>query len=73
MYIGSADLMERNLDRRVEVLCPIRDRRLAEHLRDVVLAACLRDTDRARLLGRDGRYAPPEVGADSPPLWPRTC
>ena len=38
MYIGSADLMERNLDRRVETLTPIRDPEILEHLRDVVLA-----------------------------------
>ena len=47
MYIGSADLMERNLDRRVEVLCPVRDPDIRQHLRDVVLDALLRDTDRA--------------------------
>jgi polyphosphate kinase len=57
-YIGSADLMERNLDRRVEVLCPVLDRDLREYLRDTVLGAYLRDTDRASLLGPDGTYAP---------------
>ena len=44
MYIGSADLMERNLDRRVETLCPIRDPEILSHLRDIVLGAYLRDT-----------------------------
>jgi polyphosphate kinase len=56
VYIGSADLMERNLDRRVEVLCPIRQQDLKTHLRDVVLEAVLRDTDRASLLQPDGLY-----------------
>ena len=46
-YIGSADLMERNLDRRVETLVPVRDPEILEHLRDVVLDAYLKDTDRA--------------------------
>ena len=41
VYIGSADLMERNLDRRVEVLCPVRDPDPDQHLRDVVLEALL--------------------------------
>ena len=50
MYIGSADLMERNLDRRVETLVPIRDPEILEHLRDIVLGAYLRDTDRAMVL-----------------------
>lgn len=56
VYIGSADLMERNLDRRVEVLCPIRDPDLGHHLRHVVLDALLRDTDRASSLQSDGEY-----------------
>jgi polyphosphate kinase len=56
MYIGSADVMERNLDRRVEVLCPILDPKMANHLRSVVLAAYLNDTDRARVLSADGTY-----------------
>ena len=50
-FIGSADLMERNLDRRVEVLCPVLDRSLLEYLRETVLGAYLRDTDRATVLG----------------------
>jgi polyphosphate kinase len=56
VFIGSADLMERSLDRRVEILCPVHDRRLAEHLSHVVLLASLRDSARAWLLSHDGRY-----------------
>jgi polyphosphate kinase len=50
LYIGSADLMERNLDRRVEALCPVRDAALASHVRDIVLQTYLQDTDRAYIL-----------------------
>ncbi len=60
MYIGSADLMERNLDRRVETLVPILDPEIREHLRDVVLNAYLHDTDRAMVLDSSGRYERPE-------------
>ncbi len=56
MYIGSADLMERNLDRRVETLTPVRDPTSSQHLRDVVLDAYLQDTDRAMVLDSAGRY-----------------
>ena len=59
MYIGSADLMERNLDRRVEALVPIRDLEILEHLRDVVLNSYVRDTDRAFVLDSAGRYERP--------------
>jgi polyphosphate kinase len=63
MYVGSADLMERNLDRRVEILCPIRDREILAHLRDIVLGAYLRDTERAMQLHADGSYSrPPTTG-----------
>ena len=60
LYIGSADLMERNLDRRVEALTPVRDPEILEHLRDVVLSAYLRDTNRAMVLDPAGRYDKPE-------------
>jgi polyphosphate kinase len=63
MYIGSADLMERNLDRRVEALVSVRDPEILEHLRDVVLNAYLRDTDRAFALDPAGRYERPTGGS----------
>jgi polyphosphate kinase len=56
IYLGSADAMERNFDRRVEVLFPIRSAELQRHLRDVVLDAYLRDTVNARVLGQDDRW-----------------
>lgn len=65
MYFGSADLMERNLDRRVETLLPVRDPEIFEHLRDVVLNAYLRDTDRAFVLDSAGRYERPTSGSGS--------
>jgi polyphosphate kinase len=64
MYIGSADLMERNLDRRVETLTPIHDAEILAHLRDVVLDAYLRDTDRAMVLDSSGQYDRPEATAN---------
>ena len=57
VYFGSADLMERNLDRRVEVLCPILDPDLRQHLRDTVLKTVRADTERAWTLRTDGSYA----------------
>ena len=60
MYIGSADLMERNLDRRVETLTPIRDADILADLRDIVLGAYLRDTERAMVLDATGHYSKPE-------------
>jgi polyphosphate kinase len=63
VFIGSGDLMERNLDRRVEVLCPVRDPELRQHLRTVVLDSLLRDTERAHLLQSDGTYVPAATAA----------
>ena len=52
--------MERNLDRRVETLTPVRDEEIQQHIRDVVLHAYLRDTDRAMVLDSTGRYQRPD-------------
>jgi polyphosphate kinase len=56
IYLGSADLMVRNLDHRVEVLFPVQEPRLIRHLRDDVLAVYLADTVKARELQADGTY-----------------
>lgn len=56
VYIGSADWMQRNLDRRVELLAPINDPRLRTHLKEDVLDLCLRDNVKARRLLPDGSY-----------------
>jgi polyphosphate kinase len=68
VYIGSADLMERNLDRRVEVLCPIADPELRQHLHDVVLSAVRDDTSRAWTLQTDGSYVRAAKTGDAEPL-----
>jgi polyphosphate kinase len=56
VYIGSADWMKRNLDRRVEVVTPILDANLKRYLKDTVLAAYLKDNVKARVLKSDGSY-----------------
>jgi polyphosphate kinase len=56
IYLGSADLMPRNINRRVETLFPLRRAAMVKHLRDVVLAAYLKDNTKARLLQPSGEY-----------------
>ena len=53
IYISSADLMTRNLNRRVEIACPVHDARLREQLQ-WILDSQLRDTAKASLLLPDG-------------------
>jgi polyphosphate kinase len=56
VLLGSADLMPRNLDQRVEVLFPLEDRALRAQIVESVLPAYLRDTANAHVLLPDGRY-----------------
>ena len=56
LYLGSADLMERNLDRRVEAVFPVEDDAIRRHIRDDLLPAYLRDTVNARVLNEDGSW-----------------
>jgi len=62
VYIGSADWMSRNLDRRVEVVTPVLDPQLKKYLKDTVLAAYLRDNIKARNMTADGSYELPVIG-----------
>ena len=56
IYIGSADLMPRNLGGRVEVLVPIEDPAIRRALRDQILFHHLSDTHNAQRLESDGTY-----------------
>jgi polyphosphate kinase len=56
IYVGSADLMPRNINRRVEVLFPIENSSLVAQIRDRVLRAYLSDNRKARLMAWDGSY-----------------
>lgn len=56
VYIGSADWMQRNLDRRVEVVIPILSPEIKAFFKDVYLDAYLRDNVNARSLRPDGTY-----------------
>lgn len=56
VYIGSADLMHRSFDRRVEVVTPVLDPDIRNYLKDTILASCLKDEVNAHLLRPDGNY-----------------
>ena len=56
IYMGSADLMPRNLDQRVEVLFPVENPDLIRHLRDHVLDVYLREDIKAWRMSSDGFY-----------------
>ena len=58
-YMGSADWMPRNLDRRVEILFPVLDRELQKKVRHI-LSVELEDNTKAHLLMPDGAYIKPD-------------
>jgi polyphosphate kinase len=56
IYMGSADLMPRNLNQRVEVLFPIEDKRMVRSIHEDILNLYLADNVKARLMYADGTY-----------------
>ena len=56
IYLGSADLMQRNLDHRVEVVFPLEKPEHVRYLRDEVLEKYLHDNLRARVMSAGGSY-----------------
>ncbi len=66
IYIGSADWMARNLDRRVETMIPVLDPLLAETIYGEILAVMLADNVKSRELQSDGTYRRLRPGATLP-------
>ncbi|MEO8777191.1 MAG: RNA degradosome polyphosphate kinase, partial [Rhodanobacter sp.] len=66
IYCASADWMERNLMRRIEVAFPILDPELAARVFEETLANGLADNTQAWLLDSDGHYVRAEPGDNAP-------
>lgn len=56
LYLGSADMMPRNIDRRVEVMFPIENPQMREEIVENILKVHLQDTAQGRWLQPDGAY-----------------
>jgi polyphosphate kinase len=56
MFLGSADMMQRNLNTRVEILFPVQSRELRTTILENMLRPILNDTVNAHLLQSDGTY-----------------
>jgi polyphosphate kinase len=68
VYIGSADWMARNLKYRIEVVAPVSNPSLQHYLKNVLLAAYLRDNVKARELKADGSYVKIELEPGEKPF-----
>lgn len=67
MYMGSADWMTRNLDRRIEVLTPILDTQIFNELKEI-LDIQLRDNVKARVIDADDTNNPVAAKKGEPPI-----
>ncbi len=61
IYLSSADMMQRNLDRRVEIAFPIENVKLKDQLMRTLIKVSLKDNVKARILQPDGSYKFAEV------------
>jgi polyphosphate kinase len=68
ILLGSADLMPRNLDHRVETIFPINDPQLRDIVLHEILNVHLRDTAQAWRLLPDGEYERIQPGAEETPM-----
>ncbi len=69
VVLGSADMMPRNIDRRVEVLFPIEDEEHKRYIREEILDIYLRDNEKARIMQSDGSYVRAQRQAHETPVY----
>ncbi|MDR3254984.1 MAG: polyphosphate kinase 1 [Synergistaceae bacterium] len=68
LFLGSADLMERNLDRRVETLFPVEDPAIKQRIINVILPVHMRDNAQSSQLLPDGDYVRISMPENSDPI-----
>lgn len=67
LYIGSADLMTRNTEKRIEVACPVTDPAAVARLHEI-LDLALRDNTKSRIHDAHGELIRPERPDGEPPV-----
>lgn len=72
IYLGSADLMPRNLDRRVEVLFPVKEERIVQKIKEEILPIYLADNTKAWRMKSNGVYERVKRSDDEPPVSVQT-
>ncbi|MDE2518654.1 MAG: polyphosphate kinase 1 [Methanocorpusculum sp.] len=60
VFIGSPDMMSRNLKRRVEIICPVLDRKIKNAIINRILPTFIHDTGKGHILTANGVYLPPK-------------
>lgn len=67
LFIGSADLMTRNTERRVEIACPVYDKGLRERI-NAMLEILLKDNIKASVISSQGKYIRKKPGEGEEPF-----